>query len=75
MILDKSSPIIVPVDRFLSFSDYLASLSRSSLNDFKNQTLKLNEGLTYQHIPFYREECAKWMHLWEEKSKEQLSGK
>ena len=66
MILDKSSPIIVPVDRFLSFSDYLASLSRSSLNDFKNQTLKLNEGLTYQHIPFYREECAKWMHLWEE---------
>jgi len=66
MILDKSSPIIVPVDRFLSFPDYLASLSRSSLNDFKNQTLKLNEDLTYQHIPFRKEECSKWMQLWEE---------
>jgi LmbE family N-acetylglucosaminyl deacetylase len=66
MILDKSSPIIVPVDRFLSFPDYLASLSRSSANDFKNQTLKLNEDLTYHDIPFYREECAKWMQLWEE---------
>lgn len=47
-----------------SFEDYLAELSRPAYKNYK-MAMKRNRDLHYQVVPFDREECKRFMELWE----------
>lgn len=56
--------VLVETGIFDTFEQYVASLSRKARKNYK-YAMKMNVGVTYEEVPFDKQEVGRWMTLWE----------